>query len=239
MNIEKLKADPRMPKHVAFIVDGNGRWAKKRHLARSVGHEVGFENLKKQIELIQELGIKNLSLYCFSCENWKRPKEEVDYLMQLFNKMLDDFKRDYLDKDIRVIISGDMNDDKLPEMVRTKAKEIMELTKDKTGFVLNACINYGGRQEILKVVNELIAKGTHIVDEKTFEKHLYTADMLPLDFVIRTSGEMRTSNFLTWQSTYSEWYFPKKLWPSFTKKDLIKALKVYMKRDRRYGAVKG
>ena len=226
MNIEKLKADPRMPKHVAFIVDGNGRWAKKRHLARSVGHEVGFENLKKQIELIQELGIKNLSLYCFSCENWKRPKEEVDYLMQLFNKMLDDFKRDYLDKDIRVIISGDMNDDKLPEMVRTKAKEIMELTKDKTGFVLNACINYGGRQEILKVVNELIAKGTHIVDEKTFEKHLYTADMLPLDFVIRTSGEMRTSNFLTWQSTYSEWYFPKKLWPSFTKKDLIKALKV-------------
>lgn len=100
MNIEKLKQDPRMPKHIAFIVDGNGRWAKKRHLSRSLGHEAGFENLKKQIDYVQKLGIKNLSLYCFSCENWKRPKEEVDYLMDLFNRMLDDFKNNYLNRDI-------------------------------------------------------------------------------------------------------------------------------------------
>ncbi len=238
MNLEKLKADPRMPKHIAFIVDGNGRWAKKRNMARSMGHKAGFDNLKQQIDFVQELGIKNLSMYCFSCENWKRPQDEVDYLMDLFNQMLDEFKRDYLSKDIRIIISGDMNDERLPKVVREKAKEIIELTKHKTGFIVNPCINYGGRQEILKVANELLAERAQSVDEKTFEKHLYTAEMLPLDFVIRTSGEQRLSNFLTWQSTYAEWYFPKKLWPSFTKRDLVKALKVYMKRDRRFGAVK-
>lgn len=238
MNIEKLKQDPRMPKHIAFIVDGNGRWAKQRNMVRSMGHKAGFDNLKNQINFVQDLGIKNLSMYCFSCENWKRSKEEVDFLMDLFNKMLDEFKQNYLNKDVRVIISGDMDDERLPEVVRKKAKEIMDLTKNKTGFVLNACINYGGRQEILKVTNELLAEHAQHVDEKTFEKHLYTADMLPLDFVIRTSGEQRASNFLTWQSTYSEWYYPKRYWPSFSKRDLVKALKVYMKRDRRYGAVK-
>ena len=235
MNINKLKADPRMPKHIAFIIDGNGRWAKKRHLIRSVGHKAGFENLKKQIQFVQDLGIKNLSMYCFSCENWKRPQDEVDYLMQLFNEMLDEFKAEYLNKDIRVIISGDMDDERLPKIVREKAKEIVELTKNKTGFIVNACINYGGRQEILKVTNELIKE---VVDEATFNSHLYTADMLPLDFIIRTSGEERTSNFLMWQSAYSEWYFPKSLWPSFSKKDLVKALKIYMNRERRFGGVK-
>ncbi len=238
MNIEKLKTDPRMPKHIAFIVDGNGRWATKRHLLRSAGHKAGLDNLKLQIDFVKDLGIKNLSMYCFSCENWKRNKEEVDFLMNLFNTMLDDFKNDYLNKDVRILISGNLDDERLPKQVRDKAKEIMELTKNKTGFVINACINYGGRQEILKAVNELLVEKATKVDEKTFEQHLYTADMLPLDFVIRTSGENRTSNFLTWQSTYSEWYFPKKLWPSFTKKDLIKALKIYMKRDRRFGGVK-
>ncbi len=238
MNIEALKNDPRMPKHIAFIVDGNGRWAKKRHLIRSLGHKAGFDNLKTQIEFVRDLGIKNLSMYCFSCENWKRPKDEVDFLMDLFNQMLDEFKAEYLDKDIRVIISGDMEDERIPAKVREKAKEIMQLTKNKAGFVLNACINYGGRQEILKATNELINEGAKNVDEKLFTKHLYTADMLPLDFVIRTSGENRTSNFLMWQSAYSEWYFPKKLWPSFTKGDLVKALKIYMNRDRRFGGVK-
>lgn len=112
-------------------------------------------------------------------------------------------------------------------------------TKDKTGFVLNSCINYGGRQEILKAVNEIIASGETDIDDKKFEKHLYTADLLPLDFVIRTSGENRTSNFLPWQSTYSEWYFPKTLWPAFGKSDLLKALEIYMNRNRRFGAIKG
>lgn len=239
MNIEKLKNDPRMPKHVALIIDGNGRWAKKRGLPRSVGHKFGFENLKKHIEYAQELGIKNLSIYCFSKQNWNRPEKEVEFLMTTFNAMLDDYKKEYLNRDVRIVISGDMDDERIEESVRNKAKELMELTKDKTGFVINACINYGGREEILKAVNKIIASGETNIDQKTFEKYLYTADLLPVDFIIRTSGEKRTSNFLPWQSTYSEWYFPKVLWPSFSKNDLIKALKSFMKRNRRFGAIKG
>lgn len=239
MNIDKIKNDPRMPKHVALIIDGNGRWAKRRGLPRSVGHKFGFENLKKHIEYAQELGIKNLSIYCFSKQNWNRPEKEVEFLMTTFNEMLDDYKKEYLNRDVRIVISGDMDDERIEESVRNKAKELMELTKDKTGFVINACINYGGREEILKAVNEIIASGATNIDQQTFEKHLYTADLLPVDFIIRTSGEKRTSNFLPWQSTYSEWYFPKVLWPSFSKNDLIKALKSFMKRNRRFGAIKG
>ncbi len=239
MNIDKLKNDSRMPKHIGFIIDGNGRWAKQRGLTRSLGHKAGFENLKKQIQLCQELGIKNLSLYCFSKQNWNRPQKEVDYLMELFDKMLDEYKQEYLNKDIRLIISGDMEDERLPLSVRQKAKEMVELTKHKTGFILNPCINYGGREEILNVVKKIIENNEKAINEETFNKYLYTKDLLPLDFVIRTSGEMRTSNFMPWQATYSEWHFPKKLWPAYTQKDLLKSLKNYMKRNRRFGAIKG
>ena len=140
---------------------------------------------------------------------------------------------------MRIIISGDMDDVRIPESVREKAKELMLLTRNKTGFVINPCINYGGRQEILKAVNELLQEGKKQIDASEFEKHLYTKDLLPLDFIIRTSGELRTSNFLPYQSTYSEWYFPKTLWPSFSKKDLVRALVAYLKRNRRFGAIKG
>ena len=239
MNIEKIKNDSRMPKHIALIIDGNGRWAKKHGLPRSAGHKFGFENLKKHIQYCQELGIKNVSIYCFSKQNWNRPQKEVEFLMSTFNQVLDEYKQEYAEKDVRIIISGDMNDIRISEDVRRKAKELMEITKHKTGFVINACINYGGREEILNAVNEIIASGETNIDENSFEKHLYTADLLPLDFIIRTSGEKRTSNFLPWQSTYSEWYFPKTYWPGFTKKHLIKALKSYMKRNRRFGAIKG
>lgn len=239
MNIEKFKQDPRMPQHIAFIIDGNGRWAKHRGLVRSVGHKFGFDNLKKQIEYVQEFGIKNLSIYCFSKENWNRPEKEVEYLMTLFDQMLDEYKKEYLSKDVRIIISGDLEDERLPLIVRQKAKEIMDLTKDKTGFILNPCINYGGRQEILHAVNQIINDKIKTVDQTCFESYLYTSDLLPLDYIIRTSGEFRTSNYMPWQSTYSEWYFPKTLWPSFSKKDLVKALKIYMKRNRRFGAIKG
>lgn len=240
MKLANITSNPNLPKHIAFIIDGNGRWAKKRGNSRSVGHKAGFENLKKHIEYIQQLGIKNLSIYCFSKENWNRPKEEVDYLMSLFNQVLDKVKQEYAtkDKDVRIIISGDMEDSRLPTQVRKKAKEIIELTKNKTGFILNPCINYGGRQEIIKAVNEIIESGKQNITADEFEKHLYTAEMLPLDFVIRTSGEKRTSNFMPWQATYSEWHFPKVFWPAFTKKHLIKALKVYLKRNRRFGAIK-
>ena len=175
MDIQKLKRNPKMPKHIALIIDGNGRWAKKRKMPRSMGHQYGFDNLKNQVEFVQELGIKNLSMYCFSKENWNRPQDEVNYLMDLFNQMLDEYKKEYLNKDVRIIISGDMEDERIPEVVRTKAKELMELTKEKTGFILNPCINYGGRQEILKAVNEIIAAGeTNIDVENGFEPKYIT-----------------------------------------------------------------
>ena len=236
MNIDKIKNDPRLPQHMGIIIDGNGRWAKSRGLPRSAGHKAGSDNLKKQIEFLFDLGVKNLSLYCFSSENWKRPKQEVDYLMQLFDEMLDEYKKDYIDRDVKIIISGDLSDERLPINVRTKAKELINLTSGKTSNILNLYINYGGRQEILKAVNELVKLGEE-VDENTFEKHLYTYGMLPLDFIIRTSGEKRSSNFLPWQATYSEWEFPKKCWPAFTKRDMIKAIKSFMSRNRRFGGL--
>ena len=227
-----------MPKHIALIIDGNGRWAKLRNLTRSDGHKKGFENLKLHIEFIKDLGIKNLSVYCFSSENWNRPKDEVDCLMNLFDEMLDMFKKEYLTKDIRIIISGNLCDLRIPKNVRDKAIEIMDLTKHKTSFILNACINYGGRNEILRAVNSIIEDKIANVTEEEFEKYLYTSELLPVDFVIRTSGEQRTSNFMPWQTTYSEWYFPRKFWPGFKKRDLLKAIKEYLKRNRRFGSIK-
>ncbi len=238
MNLEKFKADPRMPKHIAFIIDGNGRWAKKRGLPRSAGHKVGADNVKKQIEVAYDLGIKNVSIYAFSCENWKRPKKETDYLMQLFEEMMDEYREEFIKRDVRIIFSGDFNDTRLPENVRNKAKKLVEDTKEKSEFIINLCINYGGRQEILKAVNELIDAKEKNIDFSKFEKHLYTAELLPLDLVIRTSGEQRSSNFMPWQTTYSEWIYPKKNWPAFGKRDLIKAIKIYMGRNRRFGEIK-
>lgn len=238
MNLEKLKSNPKMPKHIAFILDGNGRWAKRRGLPRSLGHKAGFDNLKKQVKFVQELGIKNLSLYCFSQENWNRPKEEVDYLMNIFSDMIDEFRKDYIGKDIRILISGELDDERVPYETRVKAKKLIEDTKEKTGFVINACINYGGRQEIVRAVNNIIKSGANAINAEDFDNYLYTKDLLPLDFIIRTSGQLRTSNFMPWQSTYSEWYFPKKLWPSFSKRDLVKSLKLFMRRNRRFGAIK-
>lgn len=227
-----------LPKHIAFIIDGNGRWAKQRNKIRSAGHLAGYENLKKQIQIVKDLGIKNLSLYCFSAENWNRPKEEVDFLFDLFNRMLDEFKKEYINEDVRVIISGDLDDARISENIRLKAKELIEITNNKKGFIINVCLNYGGRQEIIRAINLILQSNKKQIGEKDFENYLYTKDLLPLDFIVRTSGEQRLSNFLTWQSAYSEFYFPKKLWPSFTKNDLLKAIKIYSKRDRRFGSIK-
>ncbi len=240
MNIDKFKNDPRMPKHIALIIDGNGRWAKRRGLPRSVGHKFGLDNLIKQIKFIQKLNVKNLSIYCFSTENWNRPKEEVNYLMNdLFNKMLDKFRVEYIEKDVRIKISGDIDDERIPDEIREKAKSLIRDTESKTGFILNPCINYGGRQEIVKAINDIISSGKKSITSVDFEKYLYTNDMLPLDLIIRTSGEMRSSNFMPWQTTYSEWYYTKTLWPSFDKSHLLRALKKYMRRNRRFGAIKG
>ena len=238
MRFDKLKNHPNLPVHIGIIADGNGRWAKKRGLPRSAGHKVGFETLKNQIKYIHELGIKCVSIFCFSKENWGRSEKEVNYLMDLYNQVLEEYEKEYLDKDVRIVISGDLEDERLPKGSSERAIKIMEQTKHKTGFIVNSCINYGGRHEILKAVNEIIESGEKDIDVKKFEKHLYSAELPPLDLVIRTSGEQRTSNFMPWQSTYSEWYFPKVYWPAFTKKHLLKALNIFCKRNRRFGAIK-
>jgi len=240
LRFDKLKNHPNLPMHIGIIADGNGRWAKKRGLPRSAGHKAGFETLKNQIKYIHELGVKCVSVFCFSKENWGRSEKEVAYLMNLYNSVLDEYEKEYLnkDEDVRIVISGDLSDERLPKESGYRARKIMEKTKNKTGFIINSCINYGGRQEILNAVNILIQNGETEIDVAKLESCLYTANLPPLDLVIRTSGEQRTSNFMPWQSTYSEWYFTKVYWPSFSKKDLAKAISSYLKRNRRFGEIK-
>ena len=238
MNFSKIKSDPRLPKHVGLIIDGNGRWAKARGLPRTAGHKVGADNIRKHINCIYDLGIKNLSIFAFSCENWNRPKKEVDYLMELFEETFDNYLNEYADKDARFIFSGDLEDVRIPLSLRKKAKDLVEKTKTKDGMTINICINYGGRQDILRAINTLISNGKTEVELKDIDNNLYTKDLYPLDVVIRTSKEYRLSNFMLWQISYTELIFAKKNWPAFTTNDLLKCMKIYMKRERRYGGIK-
>ncbi len=226
----------KIPTHLALILDGNGRWAKKRNLNRTDGHSKGFETLINICKTIRKIGIKYLTIYAFSTENWNRPKKEVDFLLDLFEKGIDRLENEYKDDDIKLIISGEL--DRFSENIQNKINRFVANSSSKSGFVLNLCLNYGGRQEIVRAVNKIINEKLECVDEKKFSKYLYTADLPDPDFVIRTSGEQRLSNFLPWQTIYSELYFPKVFWPAFNDRCLLKALKVYSKRDRRFGRVK-
>ena len=243
-----LKKTPRtvsefekLPEHVAIIMDGNGRWAKKHHLNVSRGHHQGTENLREIIRHTDDLGIRVLSLYAFSTENWNRSEEEVSALMQL---MLDFFASeiDELDaKNVRILILGDKG--RLPEKQREVLKEAEKRTENNTGLRLNIAINYGSRAEIVKATREiavLVRNGAlraEEIDEQTISDHLYTGGQPDVDLLIRTSGEQRLSNFLLYQSAYSEWEFPETLWPDFGKEQLLQAIYEYSKRDRRFGKV--
>lgn len=228
-----------IPNHVAIIMDGNGRWAQKRGLKRSFGHKKGSENLEKLCNHIFNLGIKYLSVYAFSTENFKRDKDEVDYLMNLF---VSDFKK-YMKKneDAKIVFSG--RRDKLPNDVLETIDKITDETKNKTGQILNVCINFGGQSDIvdaskkiaLDVKNGLI--DINSIDEKLFETYLYNS-IPAIDLLIRTSGEERISNFMLYQSAYAEMYFPKTLFPDFDKKEFDLALEAYNNRDRRFGGIK-
>ncbi|MEA5060999.1 MAG: polyprenyl diphosphate synthase [Erysipelotrichaceae bacterium] len=229
-------------KHIAFIMDGNGRWAKARNLPRSLGHKAGCERVEEIYQECIDQGIEAMSLYAFSTENWKRPKSEIDQLFKYLNQF---FKREInrmINKGVRIIVSGDIT--KLPLSTQRVVKNSVELTKNGKKFTFNICLNYGGKAEILKATKEIAEdykKGLIIadeIDEKLFESHLYTKDLPPVDLMIRTSGEMRTSNYLPWQIAYAEMMFPLVPWPDFTKEEFRKCLEDFKNRDRRYGGIK-
>ena len=236
MNLSELKTMYKIPNHICFIIDGNGRWAKLRHLPRSQGHLKGFEKLEKTYKMVREIGIKHVSIYAFSTENLNRPKEEVDGLMKLFRKAIKDFYNQKKYGDCCIKFLGDLN--RLDKDIKNGAIDIMERTKNNDAFHINVCMNYGGREDIVQAVNKLIAEGKTEITMEDISANLYTASSPDPDFIVRTSGEHRLSNFMPWQSTYAELYFPKVLWPDFGKNDLIDAIKEYSSRDRRFGAIK-
>lgn len=223
-----------LPAHIGIIMDGNGRWAKKRGLPRNVGHRRGAEVLKKITTYADEIGIKAITAYTFSTENWKRPKQEVDGIMALLREYLSDYKKNLGDKNAVIKVIG--NTSVLDEDIRELIAKTEEFTKDNTGVVLNLAINYGGRDEIVYAVNELLNSGD-TVSEENIEKYLYTRNLPPVDLIIRPSGEKRLSNFLLWQSAYSELWYDDVLWPDFTTDDFNRAIMDYCGRNRRFGGV--
>lgn len=225
----------RVPSHIAIIMDGNGRWAKKRGMPRTYGHKAGADTLRKILTYCGELGVKYLTVYAFSTENWKRAKEEVDALMFLFKTYLKNEKKLLMKNNVKFLVSGrreGVSQDLLAEINRLE-----EATKGNTGITLNIAFNYGGRAELVDAIKEIIKHDEKEITEEIVEKYLYS--QLPdLELLIRTSGEMRISNFLLWQIAYSEIYVTETYWPDFDRDELIKAIESYQKRERRFGGVK-
>lgn len=229
----------RLPKHLAIIMDGNGRWAKKQGMLRVFGHENGTKSVRTTVENCARLGIENLTLYAFSTENWNRPKAEVDTLMKLLVSSLKKEIKTLQENNIRLNSIGSL--DKLSESVRKSLSEVIEKTKNNTRMTLTLALSYGSRDEIIqavreisvKVKNNLILPGD--IDESTINNHLYTQNLPDVDLLIRTSGEHRISNFLLWQIAYAELYFTDVLWPDFGETELYDALVDYQKRERRFG----
>ena len=227
-----------LPKHVGIIMDGNGRWAISRGLKRSLGHKAGAENLEKLLDHIYNLGIKYVSIYAFSTENFKREKDEVDYLMDLFVKMFTVKKKMFIKNELKVLFSG--RRDNLRDDVRNGIEKLEEVTSDFKRGVLNICLNYGGRYEIVDMTKKIarLVKEEKIdidsISEELVNKYMYQ-ELPPLDFVIRTSGEQRISNFMLWQASYAEYYFPKTLFPDFDALEFDKAIEEYKRRNRRFG----
>ena len=228
-----------LPKHIAIIMDGNRRWAKARGLTTKDGHKAGSKNLDNIATFCNEIGIKYLTVYAFSTENWKRTQEEVSALMFILKANLDSMLRKLDLKNIKIRVIGEKEN--IPPDIQKKIDKLVEKTKNNTGLVLNIAFNYGGRAELVhstKVIAEKVKSGEiniEDINEKLISDNIYTAGQPDPDLMIRTSRELRTSNFLPWQLTYSEFYFPDKHWPEFGREDLIEAIKVYQKRNRRFG----
>jgi len=231
-----------IPKHVAIIMDGNGRWAKDKGLPRSAGHRAGIDRVKEIIKAASELGIKVITLFAFSTENWARPQKEVNLLMRALNNYLDRQINELHKNNIRLIVIGRENP--ISQYLLAKIKKSEEKTKSNTGLVFILALNYGSRQEIVDAVKKFtsaVIKGEANLEGlniESFSNYLYTAGLPDPDLLIRTSGEMRISNFLLWQLSYAELYFPRKYWPDFGKRDLEKAIEIYQRRERRFGKVR-
>jgi undecaprenyl diphosphate synthase len=227
----------RLPAHVAIIMDGNGRWAAQRHLPRVEGHRAGIEAVRDTLETAGRLGIEVLTLYAFSVENWKRPASEVSTLMRLLKRYLRSELDTLLRNDIRFQVIGRM--DELTTDVQEELHRAMERTRANRGLLFNIALNYGGRAEIVDAVRRAMAAGVRAddLDEERFARFLYTAGQPDPDLLIRTSGEMRVSNFLLWQIAYAEIYVTETLWPDFRRRHLLEAVLAYQKRERRYGGI--
>ncbi|HAX73631.1 MAG TPA: isoprenyl transferase [Firmicutes bacterium] len=230
-----------MPQHIAFILDGNGRWAKRRGLPRTAGHQEGALNVREITTLCCKIGVKAVTVYAFSTENWKRPDDEVNFLMKLPIKFFDEFAPELVEHGIKMQVIG--NIDELPKDLQAKINEVYELTKNNTNMTLTIALNYGSQDEIKQAVQKIAAEvksGTLEVEnisEQTIDNHLMTADLPPLDLMVRTSGEQRISNFLLWQLAYAELYFTNVLWPDFKEEQLLEAIQSFQKRNRRFGAL--
>lgn len=229
----------KIPEHIAIIMDGNSRWAQARKLPLKVGHKTGSENVRKIAENCIELGVKNLTIYAFSSENWDRPKEEVEYLMKLLEDYLEKETKPLMEKDIKIVISGNL--DRLSQSVKSSIKSIEDLTNNNKSLLLNVAFSYGSRQEIVNAAKNIALAVSERkitvdeIDERVFAENLYRPEMSDPDLLIRTAGDLRVSNFLLWQLAYSELYFTEVFWPDFNKNHLIKAIQEFNQRDRRYG----
>ena len=229
----------KLPDHIAIIMDGNGRWAKQKGLVRSIGHEKGTKAVREVVEASAELGLKYLTLYAFSTENWNRPKLEVQTLMKLLVSSLKKEISTLTDNNIKLSAIGNL--DKLPDKVYNELKEVISKTKNNTRMTLTLALSYGSREEIVHAVKEIGNKvknniiSPDLIDETIINEHLYTQNLPDVDLLVRTSGEQRISNFLLWQIAYSELYFTDVLWPDFSKQELYKALYNYQNRERRFG----
>jgi len=231
----------RMPRHIAIIMDGNGRWAQRRSLPRAEGHRQGAKTVEKIAQYCVDFGIESLTLYSFSIENWRRPRREINALMHLYAEYLVAIRPMLMNNNVRLVHLGRMAG--LPESVRTELRRTMQLTRDNTGMVLALALNYGGRTEIVDAVRQVARdyKAGKVrlaeINEDSFGRYLYSAELSDPDLLIRTAGELRVSNFLLWQISYSEFYVTRTLWPDFTRRALERAILAYSRRDRRFGGL--
>jgi undecaprenyl diphosphate synthase len=232
-----MKKFARLPNHIAFIMDGNGRWAEQRHLPRIEGHHAGIESTRSVVKCLGEYHINYVTLYSFSTENWNRPKIEVNSLLRILGDSIEKETVELHQNGVKIRHIGRL--ERLPQRLKLAIEGAIELTRNNTGMNLSLAFDYGGRTEILDAVRHIIAEGIspQDINEKLFNSHLYTADLPYVDLVVRTGGELRISNFLLWQSAYSEYYFAKVLWPDFNTREVEKALAVYNQRRRRFGRV--